>query len=442
MSVARYDLRHRLPFSFPNYDNVREIEDEIKSMSVEVRNHFDKIKLFFITYFKSLLNDDQLKIIEYMEGTTSLEQIGLTRDNAARYLQLVKIVDLALIWQTRISRTKLIFKNSTYEIRTRVLVLLSPEMQTTEAYTLAIDPKKIKNVDYLKNPANWIPERIGFYAASLIPQEYIQMISLSKRLSDKQPRVYALRGNTASGKTTLAKQRFKNALDENGEITGSLNPDTMKYTVKTKTTSLILLTNKQVHEEVVRGPLSSYKEAILCKPKYSVILDTRLSTNKDFNTGVVAAAKIRGGKATVIDIDAPLNLSMMRVLTTRTPTGKSPCVPPSSIIEGFKEMRRCRFGIIEQVKNEPVIDRYELIHIDGQGNLHLVAAKTDFVFQVFSETLLERCLRMDNVQELVSEVVTIEPWQNIPLNKALEYHSSGISPQEAKKRKQNEAGPT
>lgn len=441
MRVERVDLRHRLPFSFPHYDNVCEIEEEVESLIVDERNLFDRIKLFFITNFKSLLQPDQLKIIGYLEGTISLDEIGLTRENAATQLRLVKILDLALLWQTRISRSRIVHQQSTYEIRTRILELLSPEIQTTEAYTLTLDPQKIRNRDYLKEASHWMPERIRFYCTTLIPQEYIRMIALSQRLKDPHPRVYALRGGTASGKTTVAIQLFGRALDEQGELSGCINPDHMKCVVKSKTSFKQILTNFQVHEEVARGPLAHYEQAVLSMPKYSIMIDKRCSSLEDFMATVIHPTKSRKGHATVIDLDVPLEESMLRVLTTRDPRGKSACPHPSAIQEAFQEVRSSRSGIIKHIKKGEIVDRYVLFHMDESRHLYLVAEKIGPLFQIYSVKKLKRCLTAleeDKILDKTHQIVEVQPWKGLSLERALRAHALAIPPSIARKEMEKE----
>lgn len=423
----RLDLRHRIPFTFPHYDNVLEIEEEISSMSVDTQNTFDHIKLFFCVYFKSLLEPDELKIINYFEGSISLDEIGLTRENAAAYLRLVKIVDLALIWQTRISRTKIQFKNTSEPVRTRILELLSPELPTTVAYTLAVNPKKL-NSDYLKDPLHWIPERIGLYAKSLIPQEYVKLLALSNRIKESIPRVFALRGSTAAGKTTFAAHNITGALDEKGELSGSVNPDQMKLILRTAGN----LSNMQVHEEVVRGPLSRYKEEILHQNDKSIILDTRLSSDTDFETGVLEAAAARNGKATVIDLDVPLSTSLNRVLKDRDPKG----VHPKAIKEGWVEVRKSRPGIIEWICKNSLVDYYQLIQ---KGKV--VAEKKGDLFEVHSQKGLTESCSLPTAEEIESDynqIVDEGKWQNIPISKALASNAMGASPSTALKEMERE----
>jgi len=458
--VTVVDLRHRIPFD-PDFKSIRAIEEEMRSVPRNVYHEFRTFRWFFASYKDYILDFYQLHIISYLEGKCSVNEMLLTRENGAYFLRLAKLADLAFICFTRVNRKTIQFKNTTYALRTYILELLSPELTTTDVYTLSIDPEKLKNVDYLKDPSNWVPERIGLYA-KIISQEYIKSIALANRLNDPEPHIYALRGNTASGKSTLAKDRFSHALDEKGELSGCINPDNLKYVLKMKTSQKCQLTNMQVHEEVVRGPLSSYKVDVLHQSKCSVIVDTRLSSVEDFEECVLAPAMNRKRKATIIDIDVPISLSLQRVLTQRNPQGKSACAPPKAIKDGFQETRRCRTGIIERVRKETLIEDYELISTDKEGNTQLVAQKKGSSFEVIFPKFFEECLQplseealdqeskqkitLKSIQDAVvsyrisaSEQDVMKLWQNFTLEKALEFHARGLSVQEAHAQLENEA---
>lgn len=329
--VKRVDLAHRRRRISHTHSSIRDIDKEIESLSEELQCQAERLYVFFATYLKNLLEMDLdlLNLINYLEGKISLDQMGLNRANAARYLYLAKLSDLVFIRYTRMLRETITFENSTYGLRTRLLELLSPDIHTVDAYTFSLDLKKLRNIDYLKNPLSWVPERLRFYATNILPQEYLRMISLSQRLNVAPFKVYALKGGTATGKTTLAKERLKEFLDSDGELSGCINPDNMKFALKKKTTPLKILTNVQVHDEVVKGPLGSYRQAVLGNLKYRVVIDMRLSSNEDFEE-VIEAAKLRREKALVIDMDAPLKLLMWRVIV-RDPYGKDPCVLPEFI---------------------------------------------------------------------------------------------------------------
>lgn len=450
--VERLNLKHRIPLFIYNDNVVSEIKEEIASLSTDDSNTVERFFLFFAIYYKPLLKGDNLKIINYLEGSIALEEIGLTRENGPRFLKLAKLVDLALKKQTIISRSRILFKNSTYEIRTKILELCSPEMQTVEAYTMTPDPKKLKNVDYLRNPANWMPERIRLYAQLILPTEFVRLTALSKRFNHKEHRVYALRGNAGAGKSSIADKIFQEVLDENGKLSGSLSVDNIKFILRANKFS-----NMQVHEEAARGPLSLYLKDVLNRKKGSIILDARNSSDEDFDK-LVAAAQKRQGALSMIDLDTSPLTSLTRVLA-RNLKENAPCVHPRAVLEGFQETRK-RSKLLGRVKKYPCIDDYRLLHTDEQGALRAVARKHGNVFEVFSEGLLKTCCRLPTPEEIesqINQVISSEyaekvrgvipdrsrselmHWKGAPLLQAAEKHAMSIPSQVALEQIKEEA---
>ena len=431
---------------------INEIEQEIESLSEKDKAVFDRLQSS--TYLQKL-HPNEVKILKYLEGTINLEEIGITLENAASFSKIVKLVDLAALWNARKLKIEIPFKRSTYEIRTRILELCSPLMSTTQAYTLTLCDKKMKNADYLQEPSHWVPERVGF-VAKIYANAFIKTIACSKRLKRKIPTIYAARGTAASMKSEKLKKICKRALDENGQLHGSLNPDHYKVVLKEKTSGTIVLTNRQVHDEAVRGPLSLMIMSLLNRPKclgrpLSIILDKRNSSPEDYDA-IHSAAKRINGRIRLIDMSISLSRSMRRVLATRDPRGAEPCVSPEAIRSDYAQIEH-RLCLINQVKNDRLIDYYNLFYTDEDGTVHLIAKKRGQVFTVLSKGLFEACYRAPTNAEIdrqYHQIITPEyidravvsgdcpaaftesfrqnllQWTGHPLSKALEKHSLGV----------------
>ncbi|HEV8052542.1 MAG TPA: AAA family ATPase, partial [Parachlamydiaceae bacterium] len=344
---------------------------------------------------------------------------------AARFLMITKIVDLVFMRQTLITGTRIVFKNSSYGLRTHLLQLLSPDIRTTDVYTYSSDPCKLKNVDYLLKPENWIPDRIDFYKEVVIPQCHNQMNALSKRLNDDGKTIYFIKGGTASGKTTFAKQRFKDSLDENGELTGCLNPDNMKFILKNNTCNHHTMTNLQVHDEAVRGPLSACYDDILLEADSSVIIDRPFPLYEDFEK-LLHIAKKKGNKIEIMELHAPLNVVMRRVLQ-RDAKGKDPCVMPAEIRKSFLEAVRSRKAVIKRIKKEKMVNTYQLFCANHKGELGLVAEKQDDTFQILSPKYFN-CLKLPSEAKIQAKMnAACNPMDDIPLYKAIEYKALGLT---------------
>jgi hypothetical protein len=432
-NVTRLDLSRRLELPLEESDNLTIIQNEIDMLSEEDQRTFRSI-WYYLLYSKMNRyrkpNRDIYKILNYLHGKTTLENVGLTRENGAYFLRLIKLFDLAELWSTRISRFKVFFKNSTYELRTHILELLSPEMETTEAYTYSILPRPL---EYYKNYKNWLPERIRFIVSYVILPEFIKMRSCSEKLNYYPPRIYAVRGNTASFKTTILEQKF-------GVKKGTLNPDNQKLILKIMTSRKRCLTNTQVHKEATQGPLSLYKEGVLQSRKYSLIIDTRLSMNEEFDE-LVMAAKRREGSISLIDIDTPLYCSMERVLVSRNLFGAAPCVPSSAIRDGFIQIRNCRKGIIQTATQELSVNHYELLSVDQEGQITPVAEKNGSPLEIISPHLFKRCLKPPTLEELaidMNQPFPKEPWAGVPIRIALDCHAAGLTKMETIERMEKE----
>ena len=246
---------------------------------------------------------------------------------------------MAIAAHNRHSKSKTAFPNSSYELRTAILEFCSPFMTTSEAYTKTLDSRKFKDRNFLKNSSNWVPERTAFQA-KIVANQLVLAAGLSKRLNHYVPSVWAVRGNTGSGKTTAVKNDplFRQAIDDNGEMSGNLDPDIFKFYLKRKKISEknAFLGNSQVHEEGV-ALFNAFKNGLKKDASNSsAIVEARLSTIEDFELNVLKPARKRHGEVLLLDIESPLLTSLNRVLA-RDPFGKDPCPPVSDIIKGYKE---------------------------------------------------------------------------------------------------------
>lgn len=278
-------------------------------------------------------------------------------------------------------------KNSTYELRTRILQLCSPEMDTREAYTTS-DLKV------------WVPERIGLWA-NIIAYLYTHVRALSARLNGSCQQVLGVRGSTGAGKTHFLTEYLSN------DSAGVLSPDTIKACLKRLT--LTPLTNSQVYEEGT-ALFALFQQAITTEAlRYKIVIDTRLITCAYAEWSLVEAAKRRNGTAYLVDLDVPLEISILRVLC-RDPYGKEPCPPLSAIVQGFLQLRAYRAGII-QIAKGPHISKYELFFTDELGKRTLVAEKRESVFKVLDDVLFAESQRIPSEGEtrrILKKLITSE----------------------------------
>lgn len=392
---------------------------------------------------------DVSKFLEYMNrNIIHLSDLNINAENALRYFFITKSYDLLSKELRPFNYTNVeLPSRSTYSIRTLCLKLLSPKITTTDAYTYSLNPVELANADYLKNPSNWIPERIKFYEQSVVPVTRFRIEELSPFF--KWP-VTLLRGCTASGKTSFIQKLYPDVYEQ--VISGTINPDLSKSIIKTKTCSNFILTNKQVHKEVTKGPLSDYKDKFIHDPKYNIIVDSRLTFPEELDDAIQAASKKKDGRMRIIDLDASLFTIFVRVLGTRSPKGTDPCVDPDEIIQNFRNIRASRLAIIKKVREEALVEKYKLYH---EGRSKPVAEKKHGFFIIHNQDLYESLCKLPSDKEIKDELnqiisrelinkiprkkildpyrcLTLEPWKGFTLEKALKYHSEGISLKDAK----------
>lgn len=399
-----------------------------------------KFHLFAIKYFKNLINGREQQLIQYLEGSISIDDLGITPENGADFLRATKLTELMIGWQNRISAKSVKFKRSTFAIRTRILELCSPQMTSSEAFTKTLNRSKMHEKAYLMNPRNWVPERMGLYA-KLIANQYILTRALSARLNNKLPVMVALKGNTGAGKTTM----LKHIVGPEESRSGILNLDLLKPALRQG----INLLSKQIHEEASALFANLARQLFIETVNLSLIVDARLDTMESFDTYLVRPFGARKGTARIVDIDVPLKTSIIRVLV-RHRFGPDPCVPLRAIIDGFVQTRQSRQKMIEQIKTSKQIDHYQLHHWDKDGHRTLVAEKTKEAFKIFSENAYTECVRVpmtDEITNTITQLITqtyiddaivrsiiypaqkkqLESWLGLTLFQAMEQHTGDNS---------------
>lgn len=349
---------------------------------------FERLVLFASLHFKGLLTAEELEVIEFMEGSREIGQLHINSQNAKSYLRLVKIIDLALIYQSRLSgwRIKSLLR-STDAIRTRILEVCSPFMTTAEAYTKTVSADKVTSWDYLQRPNSWTASRNG-HQAKWLANECSKAIGLAKRFNDPCPIMIVTQGNTAAGKSTAITQEIEPMLKDNGSTDGILNPDSCKMHVKhTGNLKGVPLTNQQVHFEGY-SVFENYHQELAAKDMICVV-DKRFGLTLDKNQKPISC----------IDLDVPLRTSLIRNLL-RNPFGKDPCVVLEAVTSGFMQIRCYRAKMMETLRTEPQIKKYKLYHTDEYGKKQLVAKKENGVFEILSQVGFKECMRIPSTEEI------------------------------------------
>ncbi|RKH67092.1 hypothetical protein D7W81_14415 [Corallococcus aberystwythensis] len=289
---------------------------------------------------------------------------AVTPENAQDVLKIVKAADL------RTGKTA-----GSYEVRQAILERSGGKVATYEAFTIGEPPKGEAMWKWVEEPKNWMPERREFQQ-QLLQSEVAKAQTLSDRLEPNT--VYALRGNTAAGKTTAVKSdpHLKSkVLDSHGELSGALNPDPIKEQLAKAQGGKISTSQAHVEGSVISQKVEA---EMLSRPNSSVVYDKRFAGKTDIPRMLEA---IGDRNVKIVDLEVPLETSSVRVLM-RNPGTADPLVPFGAVEGGFKGVRENRLellmgreGSFQGVIENPKITDYKLMVTDSSGKQVLVAEK-------------------------------------------------------------------
>lgn len=229
---------------------------------------------------------------------------------------------------------------------------------------------------YLEDPAHWKPERRALHEQLLADAK-----AEAQKFADLQadqggpPTIYAMRGNTAVGKSRTAKNdigELQAAVKGTGDMR-SVNPDNFK--VRLMTADGRSFTSAQVHSE--SSMLASRLERELAGIKTSkgdvgsLMIDKRLATVEDV-LHYAKMAKETGRRLALYDVDAPLDVSLAGVLE-RVPGGPDPLPDFNVVGQGFDSVRSNRAAVMHVFESDPTLGAYELYATLPSGGRILVA---------------------------------------------------------------------
>ncbi|PPV05900.1 putative type III effector protein XopAJ [Xanthomonas bromi] len=251
---------------------------------------------------------------------------------------------------------------------------------TDEIYSLGNLPSPgPERWKYLASPENWHPERRKLHE-KLLAQARSSALTLAESLESDgcQPTLFALRGNTATGKTRIATKKIPvlaAALEKTGGK-GCLNPDVFKSSLAKSETGVKILSSAQVHSESCfladqfEGELRSQKTG--SGAIASIVIDKRLARAYEVDN-YIDLAKGTGRKVELCDIDAPLENSLMGVLQ-RKPEGEDPRPPYPVVSSGFVAVRTNRMDVIDRFISDPSLGNYRLFGTAEDGKKVMVAS--------------------------------------------------------------------
>lgn len=293
-------------------------------------------------------------------------------------------------WSARPPPTEEGFPGATYELRQ--YALLFGHLTTADAFTYGgvdVSPKEIKA--FVDQPENWLPQRRAMHDA-LYESALTKSLQFSEAIGKAEPTVFAMRGNTAAGKTRTIKniESLAPAGDFiKSEPKSAVNPDNFKKEIidHEAKAGRSHLSHPQCH---VEGSMLTRRlwAALESHQKKSVLVDRRLGPHSDFDE-IVRSAQQSGKRVELFDIDAPLEFSLCGVLT-REPGGDDPIPPFATIAHGFREIRQDRLKMIEQAIDETNVDRYQLFATLEDGSKVKVASVQGSELIVHDEALFDQ----------------------------------------------------
>ncbi|HSD86455.1 MAG TPA: hypothetical protein VLB44_03035, partial [Kofleriaceae bacterium] len=244
----------------------------------------------------------------------------------------------------------------------------------------------------LRDPKNWTPERQAFHEEVLkrAVEQAMKFAEEMRLAGNDDPTIYAMRGNTASGKTRSVAQggapelsqaiEMTKAGNRSGPASGeeplrhrANNPDAFKLEIYAHDSTLGLSSN-QAHIESSILSMWFHERMLAAKDAngnpVDMLIDKRLSSAGDTQK-LLADAKRTGRKVSLLDVDADLATSLAGVLD-RKHGGTDPIPPFHVIKDGFEGVRGNRLDTIFAIAQEPTA-AYRLMGTDADGNKTLVA---------------------------------------------------------------------
>ncbi len=270
---------------------------------------------------------------------------------------------------------------------------LSQGEETISAYTTKeLPPYGPERWKFLDDPTNWTPERQALHQELIEKaQGDAQQFADAAQMGD--PTIYAMRGNTAAGKTRAIKGNIPE-LEEPVNATKDLrhrgvNPDDFKVDLREAQTD-ITLTSSQTHSEssTLAGKFEDTLRTIQTSDGAelgSILIDKRLARLEDVQT-YAKMAEDTGRKLNVYDVDAPLEVSLAGVLE-RIPGGNDPLPPYQIIADGFRDIRTNRANVIEFYEDHPNLGKYELYGTLPDGSKVKVAEVINGSVEVFQKEM-------------------------------------------------------
>jgi hypothetical protein len=235
-----------------------------------------------------------------------------------------------------------------------------------------------------KDSANWRPSRRELHGR-LLKDALKRADTFARALSGLvPPTLFAMRGNTAAGKTSALKKAapaVKEALDAVEHETASapwgvsvesasLNPDNfkgplMKAGGRDLTSAEVHLESSVLTDQLEKELINLKDPNDKTKPA-TILVDKRLAKLKEVKA-YADAARESGRDFMLCDVDAPLEASLVGVLR-REPGGPDPLPSFDVVKEGFEAVREDRAAVIKLFQSGEATGTYKLYVADHTGD--------------------------------------------------------------------------
>ena len=260
---------------------------------------------------------------------------------------------------------------------------------------------------YKDDPSHWSPQRQALHE-KLLTQAKADALAFAEAAPKGEPTLYAMRGNTAAGKTRAVANNVPE-LAGTMKVTSSLgkravNPDAFKQQLMTADGQN--LTSSQVHAE--SSMLADRFQQQMLDTKgadgkpVSMLIDKRLATLGDVQT-YANLAKATGRKFVLYDVEAPLEASLAGVLE-RQPGGADPLPPFEVIANGFKAIHENRGQVVGLFESDATLGSYELFGTKPTGERVPVASVKNGALTVSDAELYQSAIAgPDAIPEIVGK---------------------------------------
>lgn len=267
---------------------------------------------------------------------------------------------------------------------------------------------------YANDPKNWKPERRALHD-KLLATAQEDAVAFAKAAPSTEPTVYAMRGNTAAGKTRAVANNVPELQSTMQKTSNNafraVNPDVFKPSLMTAGGQN--LTSAQVHTE--SSVLGDRFQATLKGTKLedgkpaSMLIDKRLASTGEVRQ-VADLGKTSGRKFVLYDVEASLETSLAGVLE-RQPGGMDPLPPYDIVATGFKLIRDNRAKVVDMFTSDPTLGTYELYSALPSGDRVAVATVKAGALTILDQKLYDEAIAgPDQAPALVGNTPITEAW--------------------------------